>query len=81
MLRVTIEMVPSGDESRRRVVRIMTISNMTGLADVSDYEVHVAGEKRSNARHGFVRGHDRIKLGAWALVARAIKALKLDLEG
>jgi len=81
MLRVTVEYVPNGDESRKRVIRIMTISNMSGLADMSDYEVHAYSEKPSQRKEGRVRGHERRKFGAWALVSRAIKALKLDLDG
>lgn len=81
MLRVTIEMVPNGDETRRRVVRVMTISNMTNLADMSDYEIHVLGERHSQKKDGVVRGHDRKRFGCWALVYRAIRALNLDLEG
>jgi hypothetical protein len=81
MLRVTIEVIPNGDETKKRPIRVMTISNMTGLADVSDYEVHVVGERHTNTKRGLVRGHTRLKLGCWALIARAIKALKLDLEG
>jgi hypothetical protein len=81
MLRVTIEVVPKGDETRKRPIRVMNISNMSGLADLSDYEVHVVGERHVNKKHGFVRGHERKKLGCWGLVARAIRALKLDLEG
>lgn len=80
MLRLTIEVIPNGDETKKRPIRVMTISNMTNLADMSDYEVHVVGERHSNKRHGFVRGHERRKLGCWALIARAIRALKLDLE-
>jgi hypothetical protein len=81
MLRVTIEYVPNGDEMRRRVIRVMTITNMTNLADKSDYEVHVLGERHSQKKDGVVRGHERKKFGPWALAMRAIKALKLDLEG
>jgi hypothetical protein len=81
MLRVTIEVIPNGDESRRRPIRVMNIANMSGLADASDYEVHVVGERHANKKHGFVRGHERKRFGCWALIARAIRALKLDLEG
>ncbi len=81
MLRVTIEVVPNGDETKKRPIRVMTISNMSGLADMSDYEVHVVGERHANKKHGLVRGHERKKFGCWALIARAIRALKLDLEG
>jgi hypothetical protein len=81
MLRITIELVPNGDFTKKRILRIMDIANMTGLADVSDYNVEVVGENGSHKKSGAVRGHDRKKLGAWALVARAIRALNLDLEG
>jgi hypothetical protein len=80
MLRVTIEYIPSGDEKRKRVIRTMTIANATNLADVSDYRIDVTGENNAHKKRGVVRGHDRKRLGAWALLSRAIRALDLDLE-
>jgi hypothetical protein len=81
MLRVTIEYIPSGDEKRKRTIRTMTISNASNLADVSDYLVKVTGENSAHTSSGVVRGHERKRLGVWALLSRAIRSLDLDLEG
>jgi hypothetical protein len=83
MLRITIELIPNGDFTKKRILRIMDVSNTSLDASslVSDYHVEVVGENGSHKRQGIVRGHDRKKFGAWALVARAIRAFNLDLEG
>jgi hypothetical protein len=78
MLRVTIEYIPNGDEKRKRAIRTMTISNATNLSDISDYRVDVTGEMGVHAKSGVVRGHDRTRLGAWALLSHAIRALDLE---
>lgn len=75
MLRVTIEVVPQGDESRKRTIKTMTVSNVTSrMGGVDDYEC------TSDGRTSLVRGHPRLTHGAWALVYRAIRALNLDLR-
>jgi hypothetical protein len=83
MLRVTVELVPGGDETRVRTIARMTIANISALADISDYEFKatetanpLAGTPAREV-HGFVRGHDR-RQGVWSLVA---KASSLAAEG
>jgi hypothetical protein len=80
MLRVTIELIPSGDPTRKRIIRVMEIANMTDLSDLSDYKVTATGERSSDRREGVVRGHERRRWGPWKLVDKAIRALNLDLE-
>ena len=79
MLRVTIELVPGGDERRARAIAQMTIANVSDLANISDYEFEA--RERANpiagtpAREttGMVRGHDR-RQTVWSLVGKAAKA-------
>jgi hypothetical protein len=62
-LRVTVEIVPCGDESRKRVLDVMNIENITHnlcweneYGEVSDYRV---------------RGHRR-SAGFWELIKRVL---------
>ena len=80
MLRVTVELIPGGNPQKKRTLRVLEISNMTELADSSDYRVVSLGDAPSKRKEGTVRGHARLKWGPWKLIARAIHALKLDLE-
>lgn len=80
MLRVTIEVIPAGNPQKKRTVRVLDISNLTDLADSSDYSVVAIGESAASKKEGIVRGHRRLKWGPWKLVAKAIHTLQLDLE-
>jgi hypothetical protein len=76
MLRLTIELVPGGFEPLRRTIASMRISNMSDLADCSDYRVEAM--ETANALTGdparntecMVLDHDR-KQSVWALLAKA----------
>lgn len=66
-LRVTVEIVPFGDESKKRVLDVMNISNITfdrrwenEYGNVADY---------------VVRGHRR-EAGFWELVRKALDQWK-----
>lgn len=53
MLRVTIELLPGGNTFRKKVLGVVDIANVSGLADVSDYLVtfgKVALELRDHRR-------------------------------
>jgi hypothetical protein len=80
MLRITIELIPSGNVQKKRTIRTMEISNMSDLADLSDYKVASTGERSTDKREGVIHGHERRKWGPWRLVYKAIRALNLDLE-
>lgn len=76
MLRITVDIVPGGFEPLRRHIALMTIANVTCLADRSDYVVEameganpLAGSppRNTSAR---INGHDRNQ-SVWTLVAKA----------
>jgi hypothetical protein len=76
MLRVIVELVPGGDESRKRELARADIGNISHLAPVSDYVVR-ASENMNGlagrpawAKTGLVTKHNRNQT-VWALVARA----------
>jgi len=76
MLRIIVELVPNGDESRVRELARAQLSNITALAPVSDYGIFacegrndVAGTIGWDSR-GMIAGHDRMQ-SVWVLVAKA----------
>ena len=73
MLRITVEII----SGRKRTLATADISNMSGLADVSDYAVEAKTAARAEPSwhseweaHGMITGHDR-EQSVWALVAKA----------
>ena len=70
MLRVTIEVVPFGDEERARKLATVEIANRGGLAPISDYSIALDGEDVGGTRH-------ERKRGFWPLVLRAIEVAHL----
>lgn len=70
MLRVTIELVPFGDEARAEVVDVIEIVNDgTGTIEVGNYDVVHGGQTARVTRH-YRTG------GALQLVRRALEALE-----
>lgn len=76
MLRIIVEIVPGGDESRKRETARAHIANISNLASLSDYAVWmrengnpVAGAPAWEA-YGKILQHDR-RQTVWALVERA----------
>lgn len=80
MLRVTVELIPSGFEPMRRRIAMMRISNTSDLTDISDYLVHATegANKLTGAPARFgecvVRGHAR-RQPVWALLAKACEEI------
>jgi hypothetical protein len=79
MLSVTVKLVPGGDEARSETIAQMTITNISNLADISDYEFRahehanpVAGTPPRDTS-GTVRLHDR-RQTVWSLVGKAALA-------
>ena len=68
MLRVTVEIVPFGDEAAKRVIDTMTISRRQVRTNPCDYDVRVQDDSF------VVEGH-RYEDGAWVLVKRAVECL------
>ena len=80
MLRITIDLVPSGFEPMSRTIATMHISNESDLADVSDYRVvameaanGLTGEPAGNAGCE-VLAHSR-RQRVWALLQRACEEI------
>lgn len=84
MLVITIDLVPSGYEPHRRTIASMHISNMSALADLSDYRIdameganQLTGDPPRNASC-VVLAHER-RQSVWALIEKACaRILKAD---
>ena len=81
MLRCTIEIVPWGDEERRRVIEVIEIANISDPpnADSADYACMVRGSDSlfgpgKSRAIAYVHKHKRND-GAAKLVAKAIQSL------
>lgn len=84
MIRVTIEIVPQGDESRSMVIGRTIIHNVSKAgqdATHGDYEVAVAHKSLMEpthailtrpARRGKVENYPRLSYNIWRLVIRAL---------
>lgn len=71
MLRVTVELLPGGDESRRRLLGTATIANVSG-GEIADYDVHVTSDDLEGVRHAVLKRYPRRASSVWDLVLRGI---------
>jgi hypothetical protein len=75
MLRVTVEILPGGDETRARVLATAEVGNVSDLAETSDYDLSVTEGHNplTNtppwSRRGHIFQHDR-RTSVWVLVAK-----------
>lgn len=76
MLRIRVELVPGGNEARKRELGCAVLGNITDLDPISDYQIRaregdnpIAGTKAFDVR-GMLTGHDR-RSSVWALVVKA----------
>jgi len=75
VLRITVEIWPGGDEARARPLAIANVTNVSDLANVSDYAVSVTEGHNplTNtppwSQRGHVSQHDR-RTSVWALIAK-----------
>lgn len=77
MLRVTIEMIPQGDESRKRHLGTLEIANDgTGDHQSGNYTVRLAkfGRPNHDWMRGVVRGFDRVRRGPYDLLLQCLVA-------
>ncbi len=71
MMVVRIEVWPGGDGSRAKEIGRIEIRNVSGLADVSDYDVKTSGEGIDLWTRGKVRSH--VRADGWlALLRKAV---------
>jgi hypothetical protein len=82
MLRITIDIVPFGLESKKKTLRTLEISNIGGGKDDStaDYLVRFAGEEGNTYKRSRIRSHKRKYYGPWNLVLKAIQTLDAPSE-
>lgn len=76
MLRITIEFVPHGDESRAEVLATASIANDgTGTPTRGNYRVWLSKRKSLDVwKRGTVEGFPRQRLGPWDLLCWALLA-------
>ena len=73
MLRVTIELVPWGIESRAKIIATGTIANTgTGTPTSGDYRVELRDAAGRKWKSGGITGFPRKRLLAWDLLYRAL---------
>jgi hypothetical protein len=76
MLVITVEVLPGGSAWRRRRIAEMRISNLSNLADVSDYLVQAAEEfnqltgEAPRSSECLIKSHVR-RQSVWKLLQRA----------
>jgi hypothetical protein len=74
MLRVTIELVPFGNEDEKRKIGEMVIANdMTGDPYNGNYQALIASDDWSNAPESYIKleGHNR-RSSVWDLVSELL---------
>lgn len=74
MLRVLVEMVPGGDEKRKRSLATFQISNRSNLMPISDYLVELVEHETGCSAKVLVTNHCRDH-GWKALLLRALYLL------
>ena len=75
MLRVTVELLPFGVESKRRTLGTVLITNDgSGSATSGNYDVKVLSSNGRITRRGRVTRFPRKRLGAVQLLLQALKA-------
>lgn len=81
MVRVTIEILPGGDESKaRKLGQVDIINDSSGTGETGNYTVRLHKSSEYAARPGIWRqgrisGFPRSRLGPYDLLYRALKAI------
>lgn len=76
MIRVTVELVPFGDEARKKTIGIMNIANDgTGDIEIGHYEARLEDD-RGTEKTVSVLNHIR-QDGVWRLIRRALIEMNL----
>lgn len=71
MIYVRVELWPFGQKEKARVIGEMTVGNIGGTDEVSDYQVK-ATDDRGTGFKGLIFGHDRNQ-SIWALLRKALE--------
>ena len=77
MLRVTIEYLPVGDETRKKIIATGIIYNdATGTEELGNYHAELFDEDCHRwGKTGLVKKFPRLKLTAWDLLYRILKKI------
>ena len=81
MIRVTIDVVPGGDEKRKRELGLIEIANLAEPGPTGDYQVRaVVGLPNGDVaiKNRMLRGYERRRWNALRLVYAALEALEPD---
>jgi hypothetical protein len=74
MIRVTVELLPHGDESRKRLLGLLYITNDgTGTPEVGNYKGELIAEYTKPSRKGRVVGFNRKRKSVWTLIGMFLK--------
>lgn len=82
MLRVTVELVPYGDETKKKKIGEMVLANTgDGTGEKGDYEAWTAPDNWSGepAKYGKLFGYDRSQ-SVWELVYQMVRMVRLADE-
>jgi hypothetical protein len=76
VLRVTLEMVPFGQEEAKYLIGVMEIVNVGGTHAYGNYDIRLSNNKQSDGtpgknRYAHINKFPR-KLGGWELVRRVL---------
>lgn len=77
MIRVTVELVPRGDETKKQHLGTAEIINDgTGTLETGNYTIHLSrwGQPKQAWKKGKLSGFPRLKLGPWDLLLLALAA-------
>lgn len=84
-LRVTVELIPHGDESRKKVIGIMDIvNNCKGTTELGSYDISLSGPVIGSSSHDIWRGGNlagfKRSRGYWSCVRECLNAVETDYE-
>ena len=77
MIRITIELLPRGDEALKRHLGTITIANTGGTPTRGNYRARLSKRGRPNQvwKEGQITNFPRKRLGAYDLLYRALAAV------
>ncbi len=77
MLRITIELLPKGEEAKSRHLGTIYISNVGGTPTRGDYRFRLSKRGKPNQvwKKGAITDFPRRRLGAYDLLYRALRAV------
>lgn len=79
MIEVTVSYLPSGVRHRAEEIASLEITNISDLADCSDYQYILRAAsspltlRGAETHHGIVRGHNRREGNIWTLVQKILE--------